>query len=226
MTDLELAQAVSEIEDRYILQGGKKKKRVKKTLLLLAAMIGIPTLLGFHRSYPLQYRVGPYVARVMQTTTPEGYQQSSSSLSSSMEMETFYRVENGEIFFTHDGSDRNITEFCSVNDCYLYDNVDFWGNGYIVAVGGTAENMGEQIMFFSGGQHTASSSTTSSGQERDPYYDGFYSFWMEHQWEAALRYEVEIRSIWYTQYYSEQDKWDNVDSQKPYAPYVITVEKA
>lgn len=203
----------------------KKRKLGKKLLILVAAIITVGSLVGYHRGYPFQYFVGGYVARVMETVSPEGYRESSSSLSFDWDAEKPYRVEDGQIYFTHDGSDRNITEFCSVDDCFLYNNVNFWGNGHIVVVGGTAEHTADYIAFFQGGHHTSSVFSTTVDMERDDYYSHGSVIYKLHQWKAAIQYEINIRDEWYLNYYSEEDKWTYVDSLKPYNPYKITVVK-
>lgn len=228
MTDEALGQAVSEIEDRFILQavdGAQKKKRKwgKKILVLSAALIGLQSLLAYHTGYRFRYMVGAYTAELTSFVTPEGYKAARSSLSFDWDAEKPYRVENDQIYFTHDGSDQNITEFCSANDCFLYNHVNFWGNGYIIVIGGTPDNVGDRITFFESGRLTASVTSTKADLEYDEYFT--QTVFHGHQWDAAINYEIEIRDDWYRLYYSDEDK-AKVESQKPYDPYVITVKKA
>ncbi len=230
MTDEELGRAVGEIEDGFILKASnltrkRRKNMGKKILVLVAALMAFQGLVAYTTGYRFQHLVGKYLAQVSHTVTPEGYQQLESSLAFDWEASPPYRVEQGQVYFTHDGSDRNITEFISANNCFLYQNVNFWGNGYIIAVGGTPENLGDYIGFFQGGQHISSVFSVSEGQEEDPYYTRNVTY-KEHQWMAALQYEINIRDPWYLWYDSPQQRWESVDSQKPYESYKITVEKA
>ncbi len=231
MTDEQLGLALGDMNEKFVLQAietpeKKRKKWGKKFMVLVAAVVSLNSLVGYHTGYKLQYFMGGYYAKVSTSITPEGYNQSSSSLSVTGDAPDPYVVEDGQIYFTHDDSYRNITEYCSVNDCFLYNNVNFWGNGYIIVVGGTVENAGYLTAFFSGGRFTSSHIRVKSELEYDDYYTGFHSIYREHQWEAAINYELNIRNTEYINYFSEEDKWEYVDSQKPYTPYTITVQKA
>lgn len=227
MTDEALGQAVGQIEDGFILQAldqseKKKKKWGKKIIILSAALVASQSLLAYHTGYRFRHLVGSYVAEVTTFVTPEGYKEARSSLSFDWDAEKPYRVEDGQIYFTHDGSDQNITEFCSANDCFLFDHVNFWGNGYIIVVGGTADNISDRIAFFEAGHPTSSVTSRKNGLERDDYFT--HTVYEGHQWEAAIDYEIQIRDDWYRLYYSDEQKAE-IESQKPYDPYVITVKK-
>lgn len=51
-------------------------------------------------------------------------------------------VEDGRIIFTLDGSNQDITDFCSETDYYKYETTDKDGFKYVIVVGGTPKNMG------------------------------------------------------------------------------------
>lgn len=53
-----------------------------------------------------------------------------------------YEEIDGELFFTYDGSNQNITEYCSMEDYFAYENIDENGNGYIMVVGGVEGERG------------------------------------------------------------------------------------
>lgn len=230
MNDEELGQAVTDIDDSFVLQAAnlqkkKKSKFGKRLIILLAAVICLNSLVSYHTGYRFQYFLGSFIAQITDTLTPEGYIETKSGLSFDWNADKPYRIESGQILFTFDGSDRNITEFCSVNNCYLYENVDFFGNGYVISIGGTPENTGDWIAFFEGGRNVSSVLSVDSGLEYDDYYAERNKTYIDHQWVAAIKYELDIRDPFYINYYSDEQKWEYVDSQKPYEPYTITVQK-
>lgn len=230
MNDEELEQAITEIDDSFVIQAinlntKRRSNNVKKIAVLVAVAVCLNTLVAYHTGYRFQYFIGSFIAKVSDSVNTDGNIETKSGLTFDWNNDKPYKIENGEILFSFDGSNRIITEFCSVNNCYLYENVDFFGNGYIIAVGGTPENTGDLIAFFEGGKKVSHVLSVASGEEYDDYYAERNPTYKNHQWTAAINYELNIRDTWYLNYYTEEQRFEYVDSQKPYEPYTITVEK-
>lgn len=234
----EIEDAITDIDEEYLTKAldykpAKRtgKKIGKKLLILVAATIALNGLVGYNTGYSLRHYVGKNWAMLQLQVDKNGNMLSSSSMVYDLDSESPYEVEDGQIYFTYDGSDRNITEFCSVYDCFLHVDVNFWGNGLYIVIGGTPDNVGYRLGYVIGGKETSSITIASSflgndfaprmDEHQDSRFYGLARYTLNHFWMGALDYEK-----WSTKFdndgISPEQRAEFELVNKPDFDYVIT----
>lgn len=135
--------ALELVKDEYIIEAAKAiespKKRLCPRLILAAAAILIVSLLlvGF------TYLDDCFNLLTGGTITIEHLFGGGRRVTSSIGFSEYpAEVRNGRIIFTLDGSEKDITDFCSETDYYSYEETCEDGTYHVVFVGGTVDNLG------------------------------------------------------------------------------------
>lgn len=235
----EIEDAITDIDDVYIVNAlnykvptHKRKKFGKKILILVAAVIALNSLVGYGTGYSLPHYIGKNWAMLSLQVDKNGNMLSTSSLTYDLDTNPPYRVEDTQIYFTYDDSNRNITEFCSVFDCFLHIDVNFWGNGQYIVIGGTPDNLSYRIGFVIGGKETSSVTIYSADsgndnaprmeEHQDSRFYGLAWYSLNHFWTGALDYEK------WSAHFDEltmtpEDREEFELVNKPDFDYVITI---
>lgn len=106
------------------------------------------------------------------------------------------KIVDGRIIFTLDGSNRDITSFCSETDYYRYDAVDALGIPHYIIVGGTPDNWGymEYVLMkncLAGTGQTGSAATLVPAPSSDSVEPVHIVEWENRAW-ADLCAEFEL----------------------------------
>lgn len=228
MTREEIEDAITNLDDRHLSNAIhhkpiKKRKFGRKFLTVIAAVIVLNSFLGFSTGYKLRTFIGKNWAEISGGLNSDGNYFASGSVRYDLETSPPYRVKNGEIYFIYDGLDKNITEFCSEYDCFVYTNVNFWGNGYYIAVGGTPDNVGFQFGTVFGEEVSSTITIFHTDIERDSTISSeFIMYTEEHYWCGALDYEIFTHSLLYQKKFSTEQQLEFDKTEKPTFDYCIT----
>lgn len=235
----EIEDAITDVDDVHIVNAlnykaptQKRAKIGKKILVLVAAVITLNSLVGFATGYSLRHYIGKNWAMVSLQVDKNGNMLSSSSLNYDLETDTPYHVEDGQIYFTHDGSNKNITDFCSIYDSFAYVDVDFWGNGHYIIVGGTTDNLGFCVGNVIGGKRVSSvafypailenGNAPRMNDNTDSKFYGLVQYTMNHYWKGAIEWEEWLDRFSDTNLSTEErEEFELVN--KPHFDYVITM---
>ncbi len=220
----EIEQAITGIDERFILEAlddssPQKRKMGTKLFILVAAIIGITGLSAFSNGmYFFQY-VGYSYGKFERWVDVDGSHNVRASINVDWDSEPPYRIENGQIYFTFDGSDRNITEYCSETDFFIYDKVNMFDRGYYIAIGGTVDNVGYRVCFMDDFYNNAAVTSYSGDATKHEIYTKHFQ---EHLWEVALDYEKYSRSYEYKYLTSDEQRAEQDEIGKPKFEYKIT----
>lgn len=120
-----------------------KKQRV---LVIAVAVLLSLSLVGFaYGSQILRFFTG---AAMVTEKSSSGNNIYKSLIVDSIEEKAPAEMIDQKIIFTLDGSNRDITEFCSEQDYFAFEFVDENKWKQVVVVGGTVENMGYSLFIF------------------------------------------------------------------------------
>lgn len=235
----EIENAITDIDDVHIVNAldykaptQKRTKFGKKLVVLVAAVVALNSLVGFATGYSLRHYIGKNWAMVSLQVDKNGNMISTSSLNYDLETNTPYRVDDGQIYFTHDGSNRNITDFCSIYDSFVYVDVDFWGNGNYIVVGGTPDNLGFTVGNVIGGKRVSSvtlypaiienGNAPRMNENTDSKFYGLVQYSMNHYWKGAIEWEEWVEKFNDTNL-SPEERAEFELMNKPHFDYVITM---
>ena len=141
-----LSSSISEIEREYKSMNTKSVAYGKPKVALVAAAIALSCILlvGFAYAY------GTQIIDLLSGGRIESVESSSgdSSISISMVESYPYEVLEGRVYFTLDGSGKDITSYCSEDTFFQYERASENGYRHVLLIGGTPDNLGwTEIVF-------------------------------------------------------------------------------
>ncbi len=179
----EISKIISGVDMEYV-EEAKTINRLyspkKLVAMVLASTLSL-SLVGWTWSVIVKYLP-------LGGTYTESYNPLTGMHSSSVSMgdtEMVFEEIDGEVYFIYDGKRQNITEYCSANDYFSYENLDDNGNGFVIVVGGSKGNRGQFIYNFE--DFTMFAGTGDFNGDADIKEGSFEPPWLEN---ASLIYRT------------------------------------
>ncbi|MEG6613598.1 hypothetical protein V6C42_12145 [Pseudoclostridium thermosuccinogenes] len=160
----ELSSYLSKEHREHNLANQKRYSFKKPQILAIAAITVLAlSLVGFKlfEKEVIQLFGGGQIEQGV-TSEGEGYVKISGP---SIDMADAVRIENDQIYFILDGSNKNITYQCSESTYYEYERTDDNGYRHIVIIGGTADSIGiAEFVWDKSGRQIGSTATYGSDE--------------------------------------------------------------
>jgi hypothetical protein len=115
----------------------KPNRKLKIAAIAAATVLAVSMLVGFAYGNQIIQRLGGGKIETGKDSASRDF----ASISSGFEFDPA-EVRDGQIYFILDGSDTNITSYCSETAYYQYEQVTDDGYQHIIIVGGTVDNIG------------------------------------------------------------------------------------
>lgn len=133
----ELSSRFSEKQKEDNVVNIKSIKKPQKALVAAVAILSFALLAGFTFGNQIIQLLGG--GRMESGTDSSG--------NSYVAMDTGFETEpveirDGQVYFVLNGSDKNITSYCTETTYYQYEQIADNGNRHVVVVGGTPDNLG------------------------------------------------------------------------------------
>ena len=159
-----LSAHISEIERENKPMNTKSIAYRKPKVALVAAVISLSCILlaGFAYAY------GTQIIELLSGGRIESVESSSgdSSISISIVESYPYEVREGRVYFMLDGSGKDITNYCSEDTFYQYENTNENGYRHVILIGGMLDNLGwTEIVFDENGNYVGSTGIGSAYTE-------------------------------------------------------------
>lgn len=147
-----VSQCIGAIDDRFIVEATQHKTKKKKKFPLPAVACLVLLCGGFYTTRDIQvYHLGAGYT----FTTWNALDGSRGHQTRNPTDEKYQVLErrDGKIYYIFEDNDLDISNFCSLNE-YISDfNLDKEGTGFVLTVGGNADQAGYSIYFYENGQY-------------------------------------------------------------------------